>query len=54
MGSEMCIRDSQKTFKVALRLNGMIIAEAEGRSKKAAEQRAAKEAFVCLTGNADL
>ncbi|MFZ7112128.1 MAG: ribonuclease III [Desulfatiglandales bacterium] len=44
----------QKTFKVALRLNGMIIAEAEGRSKKAAEQRAAKEAFVCLTGNADL
>lgn len=44
----------QKTFRVALRLNGKVIAEAEGRSKKAAEQRAAKEAFVCLTSNADL
>ena len=44
----------QKTFRVALRLNGTVIAEAEGRSKKAAEQRAAKEAFVCLTSNADL
>lgn len=38
-----------KTFKVALRLNGEIIAEGEGKSKKEAEQMAAKEAFVCLT-----
>ena len=37
-----------KTFKVALRLNGEIMAEGEGRSKKEAEQRAAKEAFFCL------
>ena len=39
----------QKTFRIALRLNGEIIAEAEGRSKKEAEQKAAKETFVCLT-----
>jgi ribonuclease III len=38
-----------KIFKVALRLNGEIIAEGEGKSKKEAEQMAAKEAFVCLT-----
>lgn len=37
-----------KTFIVALRLNGEIMAEGEGRSKKEAEQRAAKEAFFCL------
>lgn len=39
----------QKTFSVALRLNGKIMAEAEGKSKKEAEQRAAREAFFCLT-----
>ncbi len=39
----------EKTFRVALRLNGDILAEAEGRSKKEAEQKAAKEVFLCLT-----
>lgn len=37
-----------KTFRVALRLNGEIMAEGEGRSKKEAEQQAAREAFFCL------
>lgn len=37
-----------KTFRVALRLNGETLAEGEGRSKKEAEQRAAREAFFCL------
>lgn len=37
-----------KTFKVALQLNGEIMAEGEGRSKKEAEQRAAKETYFCL------
>lgn len=37
-----------KTFKVALKMNGQVLAEAEGRSKKEAEQKAAKEAFLCL------
>ena len=39
-----------KTFRVALRLNGETLAEGEGRSKKEAEQRAAREAFFCLQG----
>ncbi len=38
-----------KIFRVALRLDGSIIAEGIGASKKAAEQNAAKEAFFCLT-----
>jgi ribonuclease III len=37
-----------KTFKVELELNGEIISEAEGKSKKEAEQKAAREAFFCL------
>jgi ribonuclease-3 len=37
-----------KTFRVALRLNDEIMAEGEGRSKKEAEQQAAKEAYFCL------
>ncbi len=37
-----------KTFRVALRVNGEIMAEGEGRSKKEAEQQAAKEAYFCL------
>jgi ribonuclease-3 len=37
-----------KTFRVALRLNGEILAEGEGRSKKEAEQQAAKETYLCL------
>lgn len=38
-----------KTFRVALRLNGKLMSEGEGRSKKEAEQRAARETFYCLT-----
>jgi ribonuclease III len=38
-----------KTFRVALSLDGEVIAEGEGKSKKEAEQKAAKEAFFCLT-----
>jgi ribonuclease-3 len=38
-----------KTFKVALLIQGRNVAEGEGKSKKEAEQRAAREAFVCLT-----
>ena len=38
-----------KTFRVALCLNKKIITEGVGKSKKEAEQRAAKEAFFCLT-----
>jgi ribonuclease-3 len=38
-----------KTFRVALSLDGKIIAEGEGKSKKEAEQEAAREAFFCLT-----
>ncbi len=37
-----------KTFKVVLALNGVILAESMGKSKKEAEQNAAKEAFFCL------
>jgi ribonuclease III len=38
----------EKSFKVAVRINGEIVAGGEGRSKKEAEQRAAREAFFCL------
>lgn len=37
-----------KTFRVALHLKGKVMSEGEGRSKKEAEQRAAREAFFCL------
>lgn len=37
-----------KTFRVVLALNGKPLAEGEGKSKKEAEQRAAREAFFCL------
>ena len=40
-----------KTFKVVLLLNGESVAEGEGKSKKEAEQKAAREAFHCLSGN---
>lgn len=44
-----------KTFKVALQIQGRIVAEGEGKSKKEAEQKAAREAFSCLTsGRVDL
>jgi len=39
-----------KTFKVALTLNGETLAEGKGKSKKEAEQAAAREAFICLKG----
>ncbi len=39
-----------RTFKVALKLNGKLLAEAEGKSKKEAEQRAAKIALLTLRG----
>lgn len=38
-----------KTFKVALLLNGKTIAEGKGKNKKEAEQKAAREAFNCLS-----
>ncbi|MBW2067109.1 MAG: ribonuclease III [Deltaproteobacteria bacterium] len=38
----------EKTFKVALMINGKIIGQGEGRTKKEAEQEAAKEAFFWL------
>ncbi len=37
-----------RIFKVALSLNGKVIAEAEGKSKKEAEQKAAEESYFCL------
>ena len=40
--------DHDKTFRVSLTLNGRVLAQGEGRSKKEAEQMAAKEAFSCL------
>ena len=39
----------ERTFRVALYLNGEVKAEGEGRSKKEAEQEAAKKAWVWLT-----
>jgi len=38
-----------KTFRIALRINGTTVSEGEGKSKKVAEQVAAREAFFCLT-----
>jgi len=37
-----------KTFVIAFRLNGRIVAEASGKSKKSAEQKAAREAYHWL------
>lgn len=37
-----------KTFKVAVKIGEALIAEGIGRSKKEAEQKAAREAFSCL------
>ncbi|MBW2609353.1 MAG: ribonuclease III [Deltaproteobacteria bacterium] len=39
-----------KTFRVVIYLNGKLIAEGDGKSKKEAEQKAAREAFHCLSG----
>jgi len=38
-----------KVFRVAVYVQGKLMAEAEGRSKKEAEQKAARETFLCLT-----
>lgn len=40
-----------KTFRVTLSLNGEILSEGEGKSKKEAEQNAAREAYYCLKKN---
>ena len=37
-----------KVFRIALAVNGIVLAEGMGKSKKEAEQRAAKEAFLRL------
>ena len=37
-----------KTFEIALALNGKVMAHGKGKSKKEAEQMAAREAFYCL------
>lgn len=43
-----------KTFKVALLIQGRKVSEGEGKSKKEAEQRAAREAFFCVTRDRNL
>ena len=43
-----------KTFKVEVTLAGRKLAEGEGKSKKEAEQKAAREALHCLTDVYDL
>jgi ribonuclease-3 len=40
----------ERTFRVGIYLEARLLAQGEGRSKKEAEQKAAKEAFLCLTG----
>lgn len=40
-----------KVFRVAVYVQGKLMAEGEGRSKKDAEQNAARETFLCLTKN---
>lgn len=42
-----------RTFRVSLRLGGRVIAGGEGKSKKEAEQKAAREAFLCLKETKD-
>jgi len=39
-----------KVFRVEVHVGGKTLAEGEGKSKKEAEQRAAREAFACLRG----
>jgi ribonuclease III len=40
-----------RLFRVAIYLRGKVLAEGEGKSKKEAEQKAAREAFLCMTSN---
>ena len=42
-----------KTFKVAVKIGEGLMAEGTGRSKKEAEQKAAKEAFYCLVSQTE-
>lgn len=42
-----------KTFRVELSLKGELLSTGEGKSKKEAEQKAAKEAYYCLKGEPD-
>jgi len=42
----------EKTFRIALSLKGEPLSEGEGKSKKEAEQAAAREAFDCLKKDA--
>ncbi|MBW1887759.1 MAG: ribonuclease III [Deltaproteobacteria bacterium] len=42
-----------KTFRVDLSLNGEVLAAGEGKSKKEAEQKAAREAYYCLRRDSD-
>lgn len=37
-----------KTFKIALKIKDSVVAEGKGKSKKEAEQNAAREAYYCL------
>jgi ribonuclease III len=41
-----------RVFRVSIRLRGRVVADSTGRSKKAAEQKAAREAYRWLTENA--
>ena len=41
-------RPHKKTFRIAVKVSGQRIAEGEGKSKKQAEQKAAREAFYWL------
>lgn len=41
-----------RVFRIALRLRGRVVAESTGKSKKAAEQKVAREAYRCLMDQA--
>ena len=43
-----------KIFTVILTINGRTLGQAEGKSKKEAEQKVAREAFLCLKENQNL
>lgn len=42
-----------KLFRVAIYLKGKLISEGEGKNKKEAEQKAAREAFHCVTSKTE-
>ena len=45
--------DHEKTFTATVRVDGEAVGSGEGRSKKQAEQRAAREAYHVLAGDAE-